>query len=90
MVTHDHEITETPADIVSALGLVAGVSYSGQIVTRDCVVHLREGSVAPAIDAPAHIIVPRESFTIKPTSGEGIYLWTVVGGPATVVLTDAP
>ena len=89
-MTLDHEVTAAPTDIVSALGLRVGAAYSRQIVTRDVVVHLREGSVAPAIDAPAHIIVPREPFTIRPASGAGIYLWTVVGGPATVVLTDAP
>ena len=89
-MTLDHEVTEVPTDIVSALGLRVGTSYSGQIVTRDCVVHLREGSVAPAIDAPAHIIVPREPFTVRPAGGEGIYLWTVAGGPGVLVLTTAP
>ena len=89
-MTLDHEVTAAPTDIVAALGLRIGAAYTGQVVSRDCVVHLREGSVAPAIDGPAHVIVPREPFTIRPASGAGIYLWTVVGGPATVVLTDAP
>ena len=88
-MTLDFEITGTPTDIVSALGLTAGRAYTVQIVTRDVVVHLREGTVAPAIDAPAHILVPRGPFTIRPSSGEGVYLWVVMGGPATVVVSEA-
>ena len=67
-----------------------GTAYTAQVVTRDVVVHLHEGATAPAVDAPAHIIVSREPFTIKPDAGMGVYLWSVAGGPATVVLTEAP
>ena len=72
-MTQDHEVTGTPTDIVSALGLRLGTSYTAQVVTRDVLIHLREAATAPAADAPAHVIVPREPFTIGP-SGEGIYL----------------
>ena len=44
---------------------------------------------APATDTPAHIFVSRESFTVHPVAGEGIYLWSVAGGPAVVVVTEA-
>ena len=89
-MTLDHEVTGTPVDIVSALSLRVGTRYGGQVVTRDVVIHLREAATAPAVDAPAHIIVSREPFTIKPDPGMGVYLWSVAGGPATVVLTEAP
>ena len=90
MATQDHEVTGTPVDIVAALSLRVGTRYGGQVVTRDVVVHLREAATAPDGSDPAHIIVPREPFTIKPDAGMGVYLWTAAGGPATVVLTEAP
>lgn len=90
MATQDHEVAGTPVDIVSALSLRVGTAYTGQVVTRDVVIHLHEAATAPAVDAPAHIIVSREPFTIKPEAGMGVYLWTAAGGPATVVLTEAP
>ena len=90
MATQDHEITQTPTDIVAALSLAVCTAYTAQVVTRDVVVRRHEGATAPAVDAPAHIIVSREPFTIKPDAGMGVYLWSVAGGPATVVLTEAP
>lgn len=88
-MTRDFQATAVPIDIVSALGLRVGMAYSGQVVTRDVVLHLREGTAAPAITDPGHVIVSREPFAIRPVTGQGIYLWTVRGGPADVVLTES-
>ena len=88
-MTRDHGITETPADIAAALGLVIGQRYSAQVITRDVVVHMHESATAPAADAPAHVIVSREPFHLKPAPGMGIYLWTAAGGAATVVVTES-
>ena len=88
-MTFDYEIGPAPVDIVAGLSLQVGEVYVGQIVTRDVVVHLRESTTPPAITDPAHILVPREPFRVRPTTVAGIYLWVVSGGPARVVLTEA-
>ena len=88
-MTRDHEVTAAPADIVSALGLSVGQSYSLQVFSRDVVAHRREAASAPDVDDPAHVLVPRGDQTIKQAAGMGIYLWTVAGASAVVVVTEA-
>ena len=91
MATQDHEVTRHAGPTSCRRCRFGSVPPTpAQVVTRDVVVHLHEAATAPAVDAPAHIIVSREPFTIKPEAGMGVYLWTAAGGPATVVITEAP
>ena len=88
-MTLDWEVPAVPTDIVSALGLTIGQRYALEVFSRDVVIHLREGSTAPAVTDPAHNLIRGGHQAFNPETGEGIYLWQVAGdGPAVVVVTE--
>lgn len=75
MPTQSHALTNSPTDVVSALGLSNGVAYQAQYLgTRVAYVH--EGSSAPdAATAAALQVAPQEFATLTPAAGQQIYVW---------------
>ena len=90
MASHDFDATTTPQDVVAALSLTAGTTYTGQNVDTIATLRVREAATAPAATDRAHKIEAGGQFTIAPDPGEGIYVWTDDPAGCAVIVTEAP
>ena len=82
----DYLVTETPADLVSALSLRTGQSYSIQNIDPRERVYLRIATAAPARTDRANVIAPFTFGYPSADAGEGIYVWTDAGETAAIVV----
>lgn len=85
----DFDATETPQDVVAALGLTVGQAYTVQNVSTVATLFLREAPVAPAAAARAFRIEAAGVFTIKSETSGGIWLWTDEAAGCPCILTEA-
>ena len=84
MATETHRLTNAPVDIVAALSLTTGATYSGQYVGNSPLRYI-EATSAPDAQAITNIALPYQSIIIKPVSGEQVYVWSRDGGGHLVV-----
>ena len=76
MATQNFEAGRQPADVALSLGLVPGTSYTLQNISTVATLFLREAPTEPASSEPAFRIEAGGYGTIKPTLGQGVWLWT--------------
>ncbi len=89
MASQDFDATGEPQDIVARLSLAAGTAYTAQNVSAFATLRVREASAAPEADARAHKVEAGGYFTITPSAGQGVYLWTNESTGCAVVVTEA-
>ena len=88
MATQTHRLTNVPTDIVAALSLAIGTTYSGQYVGSSPLRYI-EASTAPDANDITNVALPYESIIIIPKSGEQVYVWSRDGG-GHLVLNEVP
>ena len=77
-----------PADVVAAASLTPGVRYSAQNVSTVATLFVRDAAAQPDAAERHFRIEAGSTFTIRPTAGEGIWLWTDEE-ECRVILTEA-
>ena len=75
MPAQDFDATRQPQDVVAALSLEAGKSYTCQNVAPFSSLFVREDTAAPSITARGFRVESGGVFTLK-ISADPIYLWT--------------
>ena len=90
MPTQDFNATGTPQDIVAALGLDMGKTYTCQNVGAFQTLRVREAASAPDARASAFRVEASGHFTVKPDGANAIWVWTDDPAECPVVLTEAP
>ena len=85
----DFDATQTPVDVVSALGLEAGTTYSGQNVSNTSTLFVREVATVPDITDRAFRIEAGSSFRIRPDGRLSIWIWTDESAGCPVILGDS-
>ncbi len=73
-----YTLTNTPTDLVTALGLGVGKTYSGQY-NGNSIARFLESVTAPDIEDECLQTRPGDSVTIQPIMGEQIYAWLNTG-----------
>ena len=76
MAAQDFDATNTPRDLVAALGLAAGTKYLIQNVSTVATLRVREAASAPAATARAFKVEAGGPLSIRPKAGQGVWLWT--------------
>ena len=78
MPTQFYEPTPTPADLVAALTLVDGTTYTCrfQVAEVQAVVKVVESATAVTADSAALLIRRFEDFSVKPAAGLAVYVWS--------------
>ena len=89
MASQNFDATGAPQDIVAGLSLAAGTTYTVQNLASYATLRVREASAAPEADARALKIEAGGYFSITPTAGEGIFLWTDEPTGCPVIVTEA-
>ena len=84
----DFDATQTPVDVVAALGLTQGTRYTGQNVSGTATLFAREATAPPAVTDRAFRVESAGQFTIRP-SGPPIWCWTDESAGCPVILGDS-
>ena len=91
MATQFYTVTDTPADLVTAVtpNLVTGTTYSARYVGNgDTPLRVVEAATAPDATASQYLPVDHlEDFTVIPEAGENVYVWSD-GGVGRVVINE--
>ena len=80
--------SRTPADVAAAASLTRGVAYTVQNVSTVATLFVRDAAVQPDAAERHFRIEAGSTFTIRPTAGVGIWLWTDEE-TCPVILTEA-
>ena len=84
----DFDATQTPVDVVAALGLTQGTRYTGQNVDALGTLYIREQVAVPVPTDRAFRIQSGGEFSLRP-DGEPIWFWTDEASGCAVILGDA-
>lgn len=74
MATQNLPLTETPQDVVAALSLAVGQTYSGQFRGLG-EMYFAELAAAPGDDDVPGAVVDKQSIAIVPVAGESVWVW---------------
>ena len=85
----DFDATQTPVDLVVALGLAQDVLYSGQNVDALATLYVREAATIPAVTDRAFRVESGGRFTLRP-GGVSVWLWTDEPSGCAVIVGVAP
>ena len=88
MPAQDFNVTSIPVDIVAALGLIAGKSYTGQNVSTTASLFVRPSIAAPSVSDRHFHITSGEHFTIRPDATP-IWCWTNDSSGCPVIVDEA-
>ena len=89
MPAQDFDASAIPMDIVQALGLIAGTTYTCQNISTTATLFVREVNTMPTIQDRAFRIEAGANFSIKPDGVTPIWTWTDDPAGCAVVLDDA-
>ena len=87
-MTRNLSVGTAPVDLVRALALNEGTTYTLEVVLPGPSVRLSEGPAPPTDRSYFHSLPPGAANSIRPVAGQKIYVWTARGN-ARLVVSDA-
>ena len=87
MATQIHELTDAPVDLIGALSLAVGTTYTARFQTTEvqAICKVLESSTPITADAAALQIQRYEDIFVKPAAGLAVYAWTETADGVLVV-----
>lgn len=89
MATQDFDASAAPLDLVTALGLTRGETYTVQNLSTVATMFFRSAAAAPAPGARGFRIEASGAVVVRvPTGTDGVFVWTD-GAAAPGIIDDA-